>query len=151
MKGWRSAFVSAAMVFLTVAAVALVFPYDALFFRLRPVRPARPAFAALVTLSQAEESAAMKAAKSSWNAEADAVRRMRAELFVSELPKGRDEPALKIADRVPRQTPPPVSPGLLPFMPSRAAPPPAKIEPDKADLKGEPAPAFTREELLRLN
>ncbi|MBQ6914836.1 MAG: hypothetical protein IJQ65_03875 [Kiritimatiellae bacterium] len=151
MKGWRSAFVSAVMVLLTIAAVVLVFPYGALTFRPRPDGPAQPAFAAFVALSPTEEAAAMKAAKSSWNAGAGAVRRMRAELFVSELPRGRDEPALEIADRAHSQTLPPLSPGLQPFMPSQAAPPPAKIEPDKADLKDESASAFSREELLRMN
>ena len=151
MKGLRSALVSAVMVSLTVAAVALSFPYCALKFRPRPDKAAQPAFAAFVTLSPAEEAAAMKAAKSSWNAEAGAVRHLRAELFVSELPKGRDEPALDIADRASRQTPSPIPPGLSPFLPSQAAPPPKMIEADKPGRKDGPSPAFGREELLRMN
>ncbi len=151
MKGFRSALVSAVMVSLTVAAVALAFPYGALTFRPRPAKAAQPAFAAFVTLSPAEEAAAMKAAKSSWNAEAGAVRYMRAELFVSELPKGRDEPALEISDRVSRQTPSPISPGLSPFMPSQAAPPPRMIKAEKSGDKDVPLQVFGREELLRMN
>ena len=151
MRGFRSIIVSFSATLLAVAAVALVYPYDALSFKPRKDNGAESAFAAFVTLSPAEKAAAMKAAKSSWNADSGAVRRMRAELFVGELPTGRDDPALEIYDRVLRRDPPVVEPGLSPFMPTRAAPPPKTISPDEGDLKDKPAAAFSRDELLKMN
>ena len=151
MRAIRSVVVSVAMVLLSVASVAVVLPYGATTFAPRADCAAHRAFAAFVTLSPAEESAAMKAAKSSWNVDVGAVRHMRAELFVRELPKGRDEPALGLADRMSRREPATMSPGLSPFLPSLAAPPPERIAPDAQGAKDDAEPTFARDELLKMD
>ena len=150
MRGVRRELLSVAVVLAAVGAVAIAFPYDAVFFRPSP-RPARGSvFAAFVSLKEGEEVAAMKAAKSSWNAEAGVVRRLRAELFMAEIPEAGNEPALELADRFASVSPPPVAPGLSPYQPSLAAPPPKAIPAEKEDAKKE-APAFSREELLKID
>ncbi len=125
MRDLRGKLLSVAVVLVAVVAVVVVFPFDALSFT--PSRAAADgrAFAVFVLLTPEEEAAAMKAAKSSWNAEAVGVRRMRADLFVNDLPESASEPSL-------------------------AAPPPKAIPADKADQMGGPAPAFPREELLKI-
>ena len=149
MRGVRREMLSVAVVIAAVGAVAIAFPYDAVFFRPSP-RSARPVFAAFVSLKEGEEVAAMKAAKSSWNAEAGGVRRLRAELFMAEIPEAGNEPSLELADRFASVSPPPVAPGLSPYQPSLAAPPPKAIPAEKADEKEE-APAFSREEMLKID
>ena len=152
MRGFRGDFLSAAIVIATVGAVAASFPFDAISFHPRPTKGSRAAFAAFVSLTPAEEAAAMKAAKSSWNAESGGVRHLRAELFSNELPEAESEPALGVLDRLARQTPEPVAPGLSPYLPSQSAPPAKAIPAEKAsDEGGESAPAFSREELLRID
>ena len=152
MRGFRGDFMSAAIVIATVGAVAVAFPFDAMSFRPRSARESRAAFAAFVSLTPAEEAAAMKAAKSAWNAESGGVRHLRAELFSNELPEAESEPALGILDRLSRQNPEPISPGLSPYLPSQAAPPAKAIPAEKAaDEGGEAAPTFSREELLRID
>ena len=150
MRDLRGKLLSVAVVLAAVAAVAVVFPFDAISFT--PSRAAAKGgeFAVFVSLTPEEEAAAMKAAKSSWNAEAVGVRRMRAELFMNDLPESASEPSLNIEDRLAGPPPPPVTPGISPYLPSRAAPPPKAIPADKADAKDGPAPAFPREELLKL-
>lgn len=152
MRGFRGDFVSAAIVLATIGAVAVAFPFDAMSFRPKQAKEARAAFAAFVSLTPAEEAAAMKAAKSAWNAESGGVRHLRAELFSNELPEAENEPALGLLDRLARQAPEPVSPGLSPYLPSQAAPPAKAIPAEKAaDEGGEASPAFSREELLRID
>ena len=152
MRGFRGDFLSAAIVLATVGALAAAFPFDAMSFRPRPSEGTRGAFAAFVSLTPAEEAAAMKAAKSAWNAESGGVRHLRAELFSNELPEAESEPALGLLDRLARQTPEPIPPGLSPYLPSQAAPPAKAIPAEKAaDEGGEAAPAFSREELLRID
>ena len=149
MRDARGELLSVAVVLAAVGAVALAFPYDALSFS--PARKAveRPVFAAFVSLREGEEAAAMKAAKSSWNADAGGVRRLRAELFAAEIPEARNEPAMDLADRFARATLPPVAPDLSPYLPSLAAPPPMAIPAEKADT-AQDGPTFSREELLRI-
>jgi len=152
VRGFRGDFVSAAIVLATVGAVAASFPFDAISFRPRPSKESRAAFAAFVSLTPAEEAAAMKAAKSAWNAESGGVRHLRAELFSNELPEAENEPALGLLDRLARQAPEHVAPGLSPYLPSQAAPPAKAIPAEKsADEGGESYPAFSREELLRID
>ena len=150
MKYLRSDLVSVAVVAAAIGGVAAVFPFEALTFRAAPARPADRPFASFVALDAKDEAAAMKAAKSSWNAEAGAVRRMQAELFVRELPKGREVPELDVGDRLAQPGPALVAPGLSPYLPSMAAPPPAAIAPEGEDAPGAAAPTFPRDELLRL-
>ena len=150
MRDIRGEFLSVAVVLAAVGAVALAFPYDAVSFKSAQKTVERHVFAAFVSLKEGEEAAAMKAAKSSWNADAGGVRRLRAELFTSEIPETRNEPALDLADRFSRVSPPPIAPGLLPYQPSLAAPPPKAIPAEKVDAT-DGAPTFSREELLKID
>lgn len=149
MRGQRGRFLSVAVVVAAVGGVAVAFPFDAISFRPAAPKAGKPCFAAFVSLGEAEEAAAMKAAKSSWNAKAGGVRSMRAELFPDELPEAEKEPALEIADRLGRSVDRPVSPSLSPYLPSLAAPPPKAIPVEKADAGA--APQFPREELLKMD
>ena len=150
MMDRRGNLLSVAVALASVGGVAVSFPFDAVSFR--PQSPGeRPVFAANVSLSEKEESAAMKAAKNSWNAEAGSVRSLRAELRFGELPEVEGEPALGIADRLAWPSPAPVEPGLSPYLPSLAAPPPAVIKPDKDGADESPVPAFPREERLKMD
>jgi len=144
-------FMSTAIVLATVGAVAVAFPFDAMSFRPQQSKDARAAFAAFVSLTPAEEAAAMKAAKSAWNAESGGVRHLRAELFSNELPEAENEPALGLLDGLVRQAPEPVTPGLSPYLPSQAAPPAKAIHAEKADVGDESAPTFSRKELLKID
>lgn len=136
---------------LTVLAVmmmvASVFPYESLRFRARQQAP-QPASVAFVTLTAAEEAAAMRAAKTAWQVDPSGFRRLRIALAVGDLPEypngsvvprplpvSRDEsevfpyePAAYPATRGASPPPPPV-----------AAEPPAHVLP------------FPREELLKIN
>ena len=151
MKSLRGEFLSVSVVLAAVGAVVMSFPFDAIAFR--PMSPSAngQSFAAFVSLDQEEEAAALKAAKSSWNAEAGGVRRLRAELFSSDLPKEKSEFALEFSDRIVRSVPESVAPGLSPFLPSLAAPPPKAIPVENADAAVDPAPVFSREELLKID
>ena len=147
MKRLRSELASAAAVFSLPAAILASVPFDAIAFRAE-TKAARPPSAAFVSLSAEEEAAALRAAKTSWNSEAEGVRRMRAELRFGELPECASEPALGIADRMRRPQQQPQSSWPPPYLPSQAAPAPAKIAPEK---ESERSPVFAREELLRMD
>ncbi len=151
MRGGRSDFVSAAVVLASVCGVAVVFPFKVTSFEASAGEQAKETFASFVQLSAEDEAAAMKAAKSSWNAESGAVRRMRAELFSGELPEASEEPVLALGDCPVRASVRVVSPSLSPYLPSLAAPPPEAIEPDKAAPYAVGVPAFSRDELLRID
>ena len=151
MRGFRSDAVSVATVVAAVGAVAAILPFGTVRLRSVAARGERSAFAAFVSLDHKEEVAALKAAKNSWNADAGGVRRMRAELFFGELPAHAHEPAFRFGDRPPAPPPPLVEPALAPYMPSRAAKPPAAVAPGDAGDNGEAQPAFSREELLKMN
>jgi len=151
MSGFRRDALSACIVLVSVCAVVASFPFDAVSFRPPAAGAPRSAFAAFVSLSAEEEAAAMKAAKSSWNAEAGGVRRLRAELFSSELPDADSEHALDISDRIVLSAPKPVAPGLSPYLPSLAAPSARAIPPEGPGEVGGPTPSFSREELLKID
>ena len=149
MRGPRGNLLSVAVVVAAIGGVAIVLPFDAMSFRHAAPSGGEACFAAIVTLDEGVESAATKAAKSSWNANAGGVRSMRAELFPDELPEAGSEPALGLADRLGRSVHETVAPSLSPYLPSLAAPPPKAIPAEKADAAA--APQFPREELLKMD
>ena len=151
MKRLRGDFLSAVSVLALAASVAAVFPFEAIVFRARRLPQQRPPGAAFVQLRADEEASALRAAKSSWNAEAGEVRRLRAELFFGDLPESPAEPALPLESRAGLSLPPPVSPGRPAYSPSLAAPPPESIKPEAGNQKGSERPAFPRSELLRMD
>ena len=151
MMNLRGNMLSVAAVLTAIVGVAVSFPLDMFSFRPSERSGQNGAFAAFVSLDEAEESAALKAAKSSWNGEGGGVRHLRAELFFSDLPKEESEPVLELADRSAWSLPSPVDPGLVPYMPSLAAPPPEAIPQENAGAVAAHEPAFSREELLKID
>ena len=128
------------------SAIVSVFPYGAIGFRAKTPSPKTPS-AAFVTLSAEEEETAMRAAKTSWQGDADSCLRVRADLSFGELPAAKEEPVLEVGER---SRPPrfgDVGWEPPPFLPSRAAPPPRPIPPDEAQREDPP---FPREALLSL-
>lgn len=134
------------------AAIFYVFPYKAL----APVASAapdggrRPAACAFVDLAPEQERSIMAAAKSAWQVGAESVRRLRLDMFVEEIPDAPPDPVIDISarTRLLRAAPLPECPSSPPTD-LRSAPPEA-LGAEKDD-GGEPAPAFSREEMLRLD
>ena len=131
-------------------ALAAVFPYGVLVpSGRRPPAPSSdaPATCAIVNLTEAEERQALAAARSSWNVNADGVKRLRIELF-EDLP---DEPMGAVIDVDARSRPPAggdigYEPSLLPS--SLQAPAPTVLE----AVPGEARPAaFPKSDMLKLD
>ena len=128
----------------TVATVS-VFPLDALRSGVsRAVSPEAASTAAFVFLDETTEVAVLRAAK-------DVRRkvggeRLLADLAYVELPESPRFPLLSSDVLVRSQDLAVVGPGVVPFLPSRRAPPPRRIAPEPA----EETLAFPRSELLKL-
>lgn len=148
MRSFRSVIASAFAVLGLPAAIIASFPFSAVAFRAKPDQPPKRPFAAFVKLSAAEESAAMRAAKSSWSSGADGVKKIHAELYFGRLPVSRNEPALEIGERA--ATPAALVSGTWPppYLPSQAAPAPVKITPESENETPLP---FPREELYKID
>ena len=129
-------------------AMFAVFPYGAIGFKAShaPV-PAAP-FAAFVTLSPREEARATAAVKAAWQGDSGALRHIRADLSVGELPEESPGPVLEISLgdlRVPSAGMPV---GIPPFPPSMRSARAEKISPSAPVIA---SPAFTKEELLKID
>lgn len=149
MRSMRSELASVLTVMAVPAAVVLVFPRDALVFRATPSASERPAPAAFVRLTAAEESLAIRKAKTSWQEGSDvAARNLRANVFFPELPKEKFESVMSVEDRRLSYEPGLVCSPLPPFLPSRRAKAPQRIV---ADGKNEVPLPFPREELLKID
>ena len=149
MRSMRSELVSVLTVLTVPVSVALIFPRDALVFRATPSAPRRPASAAFVHLTAAEESLAIRKAKTSWQEGADdAARNLRANVFFPELPKEKFESVMSVEDRRLTYEPKLVGCPLPPFLPSLRAEAPLRIA---ADGKNEEPLPFPREELLKID
>lgn len=145
MRLWGGDLLSLVSVVAVTAATVSVFPLDVLRFDASRV-PCRPvdATAAFVFLDETTEGAVLRAAKD--------VRRnvggehLLADLAYVELPESPRRPLLS-ADVLARPAVlPVVGQGVVPFLPSRQAPPPRRIAPEPA----EETLAFPRSELLKL-
>lgn len=147
MKSLGGELMSLAATMAIPAAVALIFPYGATSFRAAGgPAPAEPS-AAFVDLSAAEEAAATRAAKASWQGSGKETLSIRPDLSFGELPRAREPAMLDVEARTR-----PASPSTMewkdpPYLPRLAAPPPPPMPP-------EPPPAdelpFPRDKLLRL-
>ena len=149
MRSVRSELLSVLTVMTVPVAVALVFPRDALVFRATPSASERPASAAFVRLTAAEESQAIRKAKTSWQEGADAAaRNLRADVFFPELPEEKFESVMAVEDRRLTHDPKLVCSPLPPFLPSLRAEAPRRIAADGTNE--EPLP-FPREGLLKID
>ena len=146
MKGIAGELASLFTVLAIPVGIAAIFPFSAIGFRARPVAQRAPAVA-FVTLNAEEEAAAMRAAKTSWQGNAGNILRVRADLFLGDLPGGAEKETLDVAERCRPPRAKDVDWAPPPYLPSLAAPPPQAIPEDAPD---EEVPAFPREELLSL-
>lgn len=146
MKSLGGELVSLALTLAVPAAVACIFPYNAVRFRAADVpAPSAPA-AVFVTLTPDEESAAMRAAKASWQNSREGAQNIRADLSFGEIPQAREPEVLGVGSRT-RQPGPAYMEWLAPpCLPRLAAPPPPPLAPEPP----EPAkPPFPRDEMLK--
>ena len=146
MRSVRSELLSVVEVLALPLVIASAFPYDAI--RLPASRSARSAdvpTASIVFLDEASVARAERAARSvSRHGEGD---RVYVELLAPELPPAGNEPMAASAPRRVSSELPVVENGIPPFLPSRRAAVPVRISAET--VKDEPA--FSREELLKLN
>jgi len=129
-------------------ALVLSFPFDAIGFVASPHRVRKPAFASFVTLTDAEHSAAMRAAKTSWQGDSRGVRRMRVNLSVGVLPEDASMGSLDVG-LCPRRgflAPLDFTPGTDPV--SVAAPPVHRLQTAPETRVRLP---FSKSELLKIN
>lgn len=146
MRSVRSEMATLATVMAVPLAVLLAFPFDAVGFRAAAVETAHP-FAAFVTLTEAQEETAVKAAKTSWiGVSGDYVNSPRADLPFGVLPDSKSAPVLRLSDRPFIGMPAPAPTGPVSYLPSLAAPPPARL-PNDPRTDEQP---FTRAELMHL-
>ena len=130
------------------AAIAFVFPYEAVGFRADERESGRKPSCAFVTLTDEEERVALAAARTAWQVDAKGVKWMKPESGPGELPP---MPVVFVISERPERgisaAPAEYTPNSLP--PTVAAPPPATIAPD--DDKGtEAKQPFSKEDLLKL-
>ena len=146
MRGIRHEVFTLALVASVPVALALVFPYDALGFRPAPCAGAAQASCAFVALDAAEERAVLAAARTAWQVDSKSVAGLRIDLSSGDLPPA---PVRTVELRRPVRgesaAAVPFEPDMLP--PTFAAPAPRQIKPDAYTN----APAFPREELLRID
>ena len=145
--GIRHEFAVMATVLALSAAVAMSFPYGAVRFKAAGADGRREAGAAFVVLTEAQERAALAAAKAAWQGDSG-VRRMHADLSVGELPEDVVRPVLGVRER-PTFELKPADYSAGAFLPSAAAKSPVRIAPE-ASAADKPS-AFSREELLKID
>ena len=149
MRSIRQELLSVVAVISAPAALIAVFPYGAIGFKAVPRPTASKPSAAFVSLTSEEEAAALKAAKTSWQADSASDRGMRAYLPLGELPEDGPSGPILGGGGWPwlRSALAPVEYGTPTWSPSAAAAEPEKIA---AEEEVPHATAFSKEELLRI-
>ena len=131
------------------AAIAFVFPYEAVGFRAEKREQGSGPSCSFVVLSEEEERVALAAARTSWQVGAKGVKGLRTDISSGELPP---EPIRPVMPTRPKRdegfTPVEYMPNALP--PSVAAPAPATIAPEAAE-ETEAKQPFSKEELLKID
>ncbi len=131
------------------AAIAFVFPYEAVGFRAEKHEQGSSPSCSFVVLSEAEERVALAAARTSWQVGAKGVKGLRTDISSGELPP---EPIRLVMPTRPKRdevfAPVEYMPNALP--PSVAAPAPATIAPEAAE-ETEAKQPFSKEELLKID
>jgi len=149
MRSVRQEALSVATVMAVPAALLSVFPFGVFSFKaLSPQTVSKPS-AAFVRLTAEEESDALRAAKTSWQADGAAGRDMWTYLPLGELPEDtRNGPILGDGVWIGRQTAAaPVEYGTPAWRPSQAADAPEKIPVIEESPR---PPVFSKEELLKI-
>lgn len=145
---WRE-FRTVSIVGVLTVGVIGAFPIPALDFRAAEVGASREASAAFIELTVEEELAALKAAKSAWQADASALERMRVRLPLGELPEEDVGSPLEFSSPTCAFLPAfePVAYPLPTTALSQAAAAPTRL---LAEPETHPAPTFSRADLLDL-
>lgn len=127
--------------------ILLAFPLSALRFNASRDELPHLGSAAFVTLTYEQEAAALKAAKSAWQADSSAMERMRVSLPLGELPEEENASPLGANEVlfIHEREMSAVAYPLPAYAPSFAAPEPDKLPPEKIEAV---EPTFTRKELL---
>lgn len=148
---WKADLISISLLALLLLALFLQFPLHAIFFQpsLDHKRHADAAGCdfAFVILTDEEESAALTAARASWQVSSENVRRLRAELLSPDLPAMPADPVLPISARESRFEVPEPTFALSVIPVSHAAAPMPKIN---APTDKEPNYAFSRDEMIAI-
>ena len=148
-RSLRHELLSIAPILALPVAILAVFPRDAVGFADAPAErePGAPS-CAIVELSPEAEARSVALVRSALSVNARSVRNLRADLSLSTVDEEVPEPVMDISDRA-RATfrPSRVRYDMLPMPPTVAAPEPAVLPPEPDEDK----PAFSREELLKLD
>lgn len=148
MKVTRREIYSTSLVLALTVAVVASFPFASIRFRSVAVRPVSTASAAFVILTEDERVAALKAAKTAWQSDASEARGLRIRLPLGELPEEK-QGALLGARELSCGTiaAEPLPARLPPWAVSLRAAAPVRLA---SEPEAKPAPAFSREELLKI-
>lgn len=139
---------SLASVLAIPAAVAFVFPYEAVNFE-PSADPARDeARCSFVELTEGDEAAAMSSARAAWKVGASVVRSLRADLSVAAMPEESAKPVMDVSERTRVAGAAAVGYDAPPMPRTMAAPAPKRIP---ADADAGDGRAFPRVELLDLD
>ena len=146
MRSVRSELLSVVEVLAFPLMIAAAFPFGAIGFSAsREAQSAGGPTASIVFLDEASVSRVLRAARTVSRNEGDG--RAYVDLLPTELPSVGDGPMVEIGSRRSLPALPAVESGIPPFLPSRRAGAPAKIPVEAT----KDAPAFSRDELLKLN
>lgn len=149
MKPIRLEFASVLTVLTVPAALSLVFPFGAIGFRPESRSDRTGASASFVTMSEEEQSQAMRSAKTSWQVNASGERKVRADLSVGELPEDPSLSSLEIVSG-PTRSPRTVVDSPLAAYPRSLAAPAVKRIPREAEAESRTS-AFPKSELLKID
>ena len=146
MRSVRSELLSVAEVLALPLMVAAAFPFGAIGFSAsRDAQDAGGSTASIVFLDEVSVARVMRAARTMSRSEDHS--RAYVDLLPAELPPAGNGPAMAIGPRRSPAALPVVEGGIPPFLPSRRAAAPARIPVEAT----KDAPAFSRDELLKLN
>ena len=146
MRSVRSELLSVVEVLAFPLMIAAAFPFGAIGFSVsRDAQSADAPTASIVFLDEVSVARVMRAARTMSQGEDKG--RAYVNLLPAELPSAGNEPMMAIGSRRTPSALPVVESGIPPFLPSRRADAPVRISAEAT----KDAPAFSREELLKLN
>ncbi len=138
---------SLASVLAIPAAIALVFPYDAVEFEPAAGAPSDAARCSFVELTEGDEAAALASARAAWKVGASSVRSLRADLSVAAMPEEAARPVMDVSERARAAAAGKVGYDVPPMPRTMAAPSPRRIA---ADGGADDCSAFPRDEMMAL-
>ncbi len=150
LRRFRHELLSFALVSSVPVALALVFPYEALSFRVGGEKRETSPRCAFVTLAAEEERAALAAARASWQVDASGVVGVRADLSTGDLPPEPIRPVIPV--RPSARGSADISANYVPnALPSSVGAPAAAQMKAEGEESRAGRMAFSREELLNID